>query len=120
MVCDKTEGIVEELSRHVASLLQPDALDRPQAIQRVKKLYNIRSKVLHGDSLMGTEQDYWSARALAAAVLKASTEWRAHTERMGQTADRVDFLSELRTISTTGGQMVGVDPSLAKFLPKVM
>ena len=118
MVCEKSEGIVDELSRHVASLLEPIGLNRPDAIQGAKKLYNVRSKVLHGDSLVGTDSDYWAARMLAAAVLKAAIEWRTHVERMGQAADRADFLSELKTISATGGQMVGVDPKLSRFLPK--
>lgn len=116
MVCDKTEGIVDELSRHVASLLEPIGLSRIEAIAGIKKLYNIRSKVLHGDNLAGTDDDFWRARALAAAVLKAADDWKLHTMRMGEEVDRKDFISELRTISTTGSQMVGIGPELSRFL----
>jgi len=117
MVCEKTEGIVDELSRNVASLLEPDALNRPCAIQAIKRLYNLRSKTLHGAVVHAGESIRWQARLLAAAVLKALTEWRRHVGRLGDAANRADFMSELRALSSTGKEMVGVPGMLGRFIP---
>jgi hypothetical protein len=117
MVCQKSQGIVDELSRNVASLLEPDKLNRMEAISAVKKLYNLRSKTLHGASVEGDERAKWKARVLAAAVMKAVVEWREHVARMGDQASRDDFLSELNSLSVTGNQMVGVSEALSKFIP---
>ncbi len=117
MVCEKTDGIVDELSRHVSVLLQPTAMERPKAIQAVKRLYNVRSKTLHGDALEEDETAWWSSRLLATGVLKAALDWQAHVTRVGSQPNRNDFLSELRTITATGQQMVGPEAGLEKFLP---
>jgi hypothetical protein len=119
LVCEKTEGIVDELSRHVATLLQPQARDRPDAITAVKKYYNLRSKTLHGDHIVNDIDARWRVRALASAVFKACVDWKRHIAMIGADINRSDFLTELRTCSTTGQQIVGVSDGLAKFLPIV-
>lgn len=118
LVCDKKEGIVDEISRHVAALLEPKSLNRPNAIKGVKNLYDLRSTALHGSALTDDESARWQTRALAAATLKASIEWHNHVVRMGDQPKRDDFISELRTITTTGQQMVGISEELSRFLPE--
>jgi hypothetical protein len=117
LVCEKSDGIVDELSRNVAALLQPIAIDRPSVIKAVKQLYNIRSKALHGDRLDDDRQSRWKARMLAAAVLRGVTEWMDHVVKVGAEPNRVEFLDELRTSAMTGHQMVGIDPRLSRLLP---
>lgn len=48
LVCRNEAGITEELARNAATLLVQNPDDRIEAIDRIKKLYNARSKVLHG------------------------------------------------------------------------
>ncbi len=117
MVCSKTDGIVDELSRNVAGLLEPNKLNRMDAISAIKQLYALRSKTLHGASVDGDDNAKWKARCLAAAVVKAVVEWREHVARMGDEASRDDFLAELRGLSVTGNQMVGVSEELSKYIP---
>jgi len=117
LVCGNSSGIVDELSRHVAALIQPNALDRPDVIKSIKRLYDIRSKAMHGERLDGDDDSRWKARMLAAAVLKAATEWKEHVERMGKELERREFLDELREIAITGGPMVGVSTQLTRLLP---
>jgi hypothetical protein len=117
LVCDKTEGIVDELSRHVAALLEPISLNRLSAMGGVKDLYTLRSKALHGDALTEDDSARWKARSLAAATLKAAIEWHNHVTRMGAQPSRADFISELQT-AATGQQMVGIPSELSKFLPR--
>lgn len=118
LVCEKTEGIVDELTRHVAALLQPNAMDRPAAMQAVKDLYKIRSKALHGDLLEHDDAAKWKARLLASAVLKGVVEWCDHIRMVGAEPSRDEFLRELRNNAATGQQMVGVSADLSRLLPR--
>jgi hypothetical protein len=117
LVCKNTSGIVDELSRNVAALLQPKAMDRPAVIKAIKDLYDIRSKVLHGEQLKGDENTRWQVRILASAVLKGVTDWFEHVRRIGGEPKREEFLEELGTSATTGQQMVGVASELSRLLP---
>ncbi|WP_417748728.1 hypothetical protein [Rosistilla oblonga] len=117
IVCSKTDGIVDELSRNVASLLEPDKLKRIDAIAAIKSLYNLRSKTLHGASVNGDDKARWKARTLAAAIVRAVYEWQEHIARMGECASRDGFLCELKSLSVTGSQMVGVSERLSRFIP---
>ena len=119
VVCTKTHGIVEELSRNVASLLEPNNSRRLEAIAGIKKLYDIRSKALHGASIEGDEKAKWRARCLAAAVVKAVVEWREHAARLGDTASRKNFLDELRSLSVTGNVMEGVSDTLSRYVQQL-
>lgn len=117
LVCEKTDGIVDELSRHVSTLLEPSARERPDSIAGVKQYYNLRSKTLHGDHIVDDIDARWRARALASAVFEACIQWRQHVQMVGADIVRSDFLSELRNCSATGQQIVGVSDRLAKYIP---
>ena len=93
LVCKETTGIVDQLSRNVATLLEPNSLGRPDAIRFIKTMYNQRSKALHGESVEAEENDAEKVRRLAAAVLHAVVEWQGY-----QNAARVRLRNE-RTFS---------------------
>ena len=97
-------------------MLEPDRLQRPDAIRFVNTLYDQRSKALHGESVETEKDDAEKVRRLAAAVLHAVVEWQDYQERMGDTSERKDFLDELKSSEQTGGLMVGVPEDLAKFV----
>lgn len=112
LVCSKKEGIVDELSRNVATLLEPDRNMRIQTIKLVKKLYNMRSKLLHGENIeinLGKEEQ---VRRLAAGCLKAMLEWQVFQRKVGKeqksAKGRDNFFSELEDAKVSGREMVGI------------
>ena len=117
LVCEKTEGIVDELSRHVSTLLESDAMERPNSIKAIKDLYDRRSKTLHGDRVDGDLDARWRSRALATAVFKAAVDWKRHRQSTNSGIDRGSFISELRVNSTTGLKFEGVPHGLNRFIP---
>lgn len=117
LVCEKSEGIVDELSRHVATLLEPNALERPESIKVVKQFYSLRSKTLHGDRIDGDLDARWIARALASAIFAAAVEWKRNRLSLGSEIDRGNFISELRDSSSTGQKIAGVPTDLNRFIP---
>lgn len=114
LVCTKKEGIVDELSAHVATLLQPDSGQRSTAIRYIKKMYTIRCKVLHGEDI--NPKGGGSIRTVAAAVVAAVVEWNVHMQRMSTEADHRNFLDELKEARNSGRRMVGVPDALARCL----
>ena len=73
----KGESIAKILSENVATLLEPDAPEhRRKAESFVRQLYDIRSRVLHGDQVSGTMSTRRDARLLASAVMFAIQQKR--------------------------------------------
>ena len=100
----------------IATLLEPNLQFRAEAEIFVKKLYDVRSRILHGDTLDGQEGKRLHARRLAAAILRAMVSRRKFMADIGfkpQTPD--DFLRELDQEKFREGQTVGVDePEIRK------
>lgn len=117
LVCSKTEGITEELSRNVATLLQPASRDRIVAIKAIKALYGVRSKAMHGEKLLDDEKAWRQTRLLAAGVLAAVIEWQLYQSRTGNSTERSNFITELENAKTSGDRFVGPDERLAHCLP---
>ena len=117
LLCSRQQGIVDELSRNVATLLQPDARSRQETIKAVKKLYDLRSKAMHGEQLTNDSEARDQVRLLAAAVFSAILDWQAYQKRVGDTSGRNDFLNELESAKTSGSAFIGPNERLAKCLP---
>lgn len=126
-------GIADEISRNVATLLQPDPGARREASKKVKDLYNVRSKALHGvniDRVFNKHKDVCNAdnesasiqslrdtaHCLAAAVLGAVVEWQVYQRRMSDSDDRTELLDRLKT-DEWGMRVTGVSEHWAKCLP---
>jgi len=120
LICDKKDGIADRLSQNVATLLQPDSNERIAAIKKVKKLYDLRSRVLHGAKTeidAGFEQQ---ARTLAAGVFMAVLEWRMFVKRMGEQNKHVaEFFDALEEARVSGSRFVGVPEETSSWLPQV-
>jgi hypothetical protein len=67
----KGENISAKLADYIAVLIEPDMALRGQAEKYVKKLYDVRSAVLHGRNLDGEAGTRSEARLLASGVLYA-------------------------------------------------
>jgi hypothetical protein len=118
LMCSQTTGITEELSSNVATLLEPNASERIEAIDAIKKLYNKRSEILHGAKLDHESELARQSRKLAAGCLKAVTEWLDCNQRFGiEQPDRSDFLSEIRSAKISGHQVVDISENLRECLP---
>lgn len=118
MVCRKREGIVDELSRSVATLLQHDSRQRLKAIRAVKALYNTRSKILHGEQTEAEGEEEQEVRLLSGGVFRAVLEWEDFSRRLeGETTDRKDFFEALDDAAASGREVVGVPDSLSHCLP---
>lgn len=116
LVCEKRDGIVSELATRVAALLLPNPIERHDAFERIKKLYNVRSEYLHGAKLEHEEENWRKVRRLAAGVLTAVLQWRRHVEMMGDSPERRTFLRELDVASHGGQRMVGPDEGLRRLI----
>ena len=65
----KGKDITERLADNVAALLEPEPNKRYVATEFVKKLYDKRSRALHGEKIEGEKDARLKARQLAAGVL---------------------------------------------------
>ena len=109
LLAEGVTEISEKLSRNVATLLEPDLSRRSNAEEFTKKLYNLRSRALHGEKIEVEPQTQKSARHLAAAVLVAVLNRCDFLKRADYAPEKPeDLLKELRGISYTPGQLTGV------------
>lgn len=117
LVCRKSQGIVDELSRNVATLLQRNSRDRRQTSRAIVRLYDLRCKAMHGERLANDYPAWTGARVLATAVLAAVLEWKKYQLRVGDSTERRTFLDELENAERSGALFVGPSERLAACLP---
>lgn len=119
LLCRKTEGITDELSRSVATLLEPDASQRLQVIKAIKQLYDRRSKALHGVSIDDDRQAWVRVRHLASGVLAAVADWADYQRRFPEKADRDTFLNRIQEDGVSGARMPEIREELRHCLPSL-
>jgi hypothetical protein len=117
LLCDGT-AIAEQFSQRAAVLLETNRHQRSIATERLKKLYNERSRTLHGDGMESTNSTRQTARRLASGVIAAVVQWQDHRRKTGDAAERQSFVSELKEVTMSGQSVVGIDPRLSSCLPK--
>jgi hypothetical protein len=104
--------ITVTLSKNIAALLEPPDANRMGAMDFVKKMYNVRSKVLHGASLDFDPRTIHKCRFLAAAVLRAFVERRGHAiQKAGKAEDPSAFFDALQNAQMNGKTIEGVSES---------
>ena len=131
VICSKKNskkiGITAELSKNVAALLQPNGVERPEAIKTVTKLYDIRCKALHGDTISDATdatddtacltKELSKTRILATAVFGAIVKWKDyHQLYTGDKPKRKGFLDELAAVDDKT-PMVGAPENFSRCLP---
>ncbi len=120
LVCKRQDDKkTQTIGSFVPTLLQPTSLGRTRKGEVLKKLYGLRSRVVHGDSVDVSLDAAEEVRRVAAGVVRAVSSWRKHYIDMGWN-DRTtweNFLDELRHASGDGKKVVGVDEDLSELLP---
>jgi hypothetical protein len=116
MLSSGTNEITATLSRNVAVLLEPPGANRVLAMKQIKKMYGIRSKVLHGTSLDHDSNSFGRARLIAAAALQAMLERRAFMRRLAGGEGAEAFFAELEQAQLNGKRVDGVQESAARNL----
>ncbi|HUT62246.1 MAG TPA: hypothetical protein VNA25_30780 [Phycisphaerae bacterium] len=107
---EKGQNLTERLADNVAVLLEPDPKWRNDAAEFVKRIYDVRSRVLHGEQVEGEATVRAEARRLAAAVLIAVISRRDFMSRIGFGPEKpADLLRELRKGRFQAGETPGVD-----------
>lgn len=113
----RSEGIAQRLGEMVAVLLEPDPQQRPLAVKFIKRLYDDRSRVLHGESLNREQESVRKGRLVAAAVLMAFIQRLRFLRGMSdELKSPVHLLDELIESKEKRGQPIGVMESPVRFL----
>lgn len=111
-------GISESFASNTTTLLLPAAELRLPAMKQVKKLYNARSDLIHGNTIEESPQLCRDARNLAAGVFRAMMQWMREHDTIDQKVSADDaFFDALRLADKTGRAVVGVSPLLWDCLP---
>lgn len=104
------EAISEQLAMSVACLVEPSLPLRTSVIDAVKKLYSIRSKIVHGDFVAVSRSDYTLSRKIAGAVMLAVVDREKFRNRIGLDPEpSADFVKHVYECAVTGRSVDGVD-----------
>lgn len=107
---ENTTEMTEKLAENVAVLMEPELDGRSNAKEFVKKMYNNRSRILHGDEIDSENNIRSDARLLAAGVLMAVVSYTDFFARSGLNPKTPqELLKELRDLLFKKGQPVGVN-----------
>lgn len=108
LVCGDRANIVGHLSENIATLLERRTEIRQRAIEVIKGLYDVRSRLLHGDSVAEVDKEQKDARLLASCVLKAVLDYQKLTFSIsGDQQTPKDLFQELRSTFVQGKTFPG-------------
>lgn len=106
---EKGPEIAKTLADRIAALLEPDLRKRANAVKLVKKLYNSRSRALHGEMIDGEALAREDTRLLAAGVLAVMVMYDVFRQRMGEDAAPPNtFFSDLDEAKFDSGLLAGI------------
>jgi len=108
LLCDNHAGITDQIARRATTLLEPEGINRPERIVKIKELYKIRSELVHGSSEEDQSKSLSEVRLLAADCLRAVWEWQEFYKRYEESPDspkREDFLKEIDDSLNSGKRM---------------
>ncbi len=109
LLCRKGDNLSQMFGENMAALLEPHPVHRLEAERWSKRLYDLRSGILHGSDLDCSPRDIRQAKLAAGMVLRAMLERRAAIKRVGGNDENPDeFLAELRSGKYRPGQLTHV------------
>jgi hypothetical protein len=112
MLSKGTTNINEHLASSAAVLLEPDKMFRMDAQKTVKELYNLRSRVLHGNTIAQPAARRLDVRLLATAILMAFLNRMVFMKNIQDTLEKPkDLLKEISAARETADSVVGVKPT---------
>lgn len=105
---EKGNEMAEKLTVLVGRFLEPTLEHRANAEEFFKKLYDARSRTLHGESLEKENELCLKARHLASAVLDSTISRRDFRRRLGYEPEKPDeLIKELKATKYKDGTPVG-------------
>jgi hypothetical protein len=111
LLCRQGSDIANQVAENSATLLEPEARRRADAVKFVKRLYDARSRTLHGELLEHELTLRRDARVLASAILVGILERRVYQAKAGVDSETPDaLLGELRDSKYGDGEVPGVTP----------
>jgi hypothetical protein len=117
IVCDSAKLVTDQVTSRVPALLIHDSARRHDAKGLLNILYDVRSRLAHGEEVAASTKLYRIARTVAAGVIRSVCCWIAYCERCGTVKQEVkDFATELIICERKDQVMVGV-PDLAELIP---
>ena len=115
------EGISEQLARRAAVLLCPNANDRQRATQVIKKLYGVRSRIVHGESIDVADQEVTKIVQISELVLLALLEWDIAARRLGDVPNASGnvFFQRLQDADYLGKMLVAVPHDITELATSI-
>jgi hypothetical protein len=114
---ERSQGITEELALKCATLLFPRAELRPEVMKKIKRMYDSRSKCLHGENLTVDAAAREQVREFAGTVLRAVLDWLEFSTRLGDTeAEAPQFFAALQDATDANKRFVGPSDNLGMSL----
>lgn len=102
MLCRRSENVAATFAENMAVLLEPDPQFRLDAERWCKRLYDLRSQVLHGSSIDLSADEMSEAQMASVAVLKAYIERREGVRRLQGEDDNPQAIFEELTLEKYG------------------
>lgn len=120
MLCEGNSNISEQLAVKATTLLAPDGETRLRSEQVIKKLYDTRSRAMHGDQLSVDKESLDQVRRMAAGIMKAVVERQAFVKRLDYAQEKPKELFEALKVAHRMNRPVdGVPDDSFKWLPTV-
>jgi Apea-like HEPN len=119
LVCEKKGGVGEQIREHVPTLLESEP-SRRTARKRdaLYDLYEIRSRVLHGSELSGSNEASYIVRRIAAGLVRAICVWREHWIDVRQEIPTwKNLMDEVVIASRMKERVIPEVPNLGELLP---
>ena len=91
---DDNRELGYRLSQRVAQLLSKDALERKELMEKTKKLYNVRSKIVHSGHYEVTEEEHNEIHSIAKSVIFKLLANR-YVQGFSNSKELEDWLKEL-------------------------
>jgi hypothetical protein len=117
MICQGHEDKSKQISGFVPTLLQPAGLGRTAKGVVLKKLYDWRSKVVHGAVVNVNQSSREWVRRIASGMIRALVRWRAFQERMEKETTHKRLIDDLRSAAGDGKEVVQIGVDLSMLLP---
>ena len=107
----KGEGLGDRVARRVARILVSAPSGRAQAVDVLKGLYNVRSRVVHGDECQVSVRQAVFMRYIASCVVYSLAGLAKAAPRFGFPGSSDGIRKHLDSQAYSGGPLIGTDSS---------
>ena len=111
---DKRPDLTQMIATRCSVLLEPEPKNRPACQKIIKRLYNTRSRILHGQEPHAEFLDTHLMRMILSAALRAAVGFRLMTQSIGTHDKLVDIVTEIDDHASSGQPLLGTTPQLVR------